>query len=144
MIEIQKIELPLPGIERLRSEALAEGYDFVQTLTEQWASAENRFDAPGETLCGHLDQGLLVAVGALNIDPFAGQPDMGRIRKVYVRPAWRNRGVGRALVTTLVEEARKSFRSVRLRAENANAARLYESVGFTPIANLDASHILIF
>jgi GNAT superfamily N-acetyltransferase len=144
MIAIQKIELPLPGMEFLESEANAEGYDFVQTLVEQWASAENRFEAPGEILCGHLDQGLLVAVGGLNRDPFAGRPDVGRIRRVYVRPAWRNKGVGRALVIRLIERARTHFRCVRLRAENAEAARLYERIGFAPIADPDATHILMF
>jgi GNAT superfamily N-acetyltransferase len=144
MTAIQKIELPIPGMESLQSEALAEGFGFILTLVEQWASAENRFDAPGEILCGHLDQGLLVAVGALNIDPFAGDNEIGRIRKIYVRPAWRNKGVGRALVTTLVEEARKSFRAVRLRADNMNAARLYEKIGFAPIESPDATHMLIF
>jgi GNAT superfamily N-acetyltransferase len=144
MTAIQKIELPIPGMESLQSEALAEGFGFIQTLVEQWASAENRFDAPGEILCGHLDQGLLVAVGALNIDPFAGDNEIGRIRKIYVRPAWRNKGVGRALVTTLVEEARKSFRAVRLRADNTNAARLYEKIGFAPVESPDATHMLIF
>jgi len=143
MIAIQKIELPALGLKRLQSEATAEGYDFVQTLTEEWASAENRFDAPGEILCGHLDQGLLVAVGGLNCDPFAGRPDVGRIRRVYVRPAWRNKGIGRALVVSLIEQARTHFRCVRLRAENAEAARLYERIGFAPIANPDATHILI-
>jgi GNAT superfamily N-acetyltransferase len=50
-----------------------------------------------------VDQGLLVAVGGLTCDPFAGRLDTGRIRSVYVRPAWRNQGIGRALVTALVE-----------------------------------------
>lgn len=142
MIAIQKIELPVPGMESLQSEADAEGYDFVQTLVEQWASAENRFDAPGETLCGHLDQGLLVAVGGLNCDPFAGRADMGRIRRVYVRPAWRNKGIGKALVISLIDQARTHFRCVRLRAENAEAARLYERIGFAPVESPDATHIL--
>jgi hypothetical protein len=57
MISIRKIELPLPGLECLRSEARDEGYDFIETLVEEWASASNRFDAPGEALCGHLAQG---------------------------------------------------------------------------------------
>jgi GNAT superfamily N-acetyltransferase len=142
MISIQKIELPVPGMESLQSEAMAEGYDFVQTLVEQWASAENRFNAPGEILCGHLDQGLLVAVGGLNCDPFAGRPDMGRIRRVYVRPAWRNQGIGRALVISLIDRARTHFRFVRLRAENTEAARLYERIGFTLIESPDATHML--
>jgi GNAT superfamily N-acetyltransferase len=144
MIAIQKIELPVPGMERLQSEAFAEGYDFVQTLVEEWASAENRFSAPGETLCGHLEQGLLVAVGGLNCDPFGGRPDMGRIRRVYVRPAWRNKGIGRALVISLIDQARTHFRCVRLRAENEEAARLYERIGFSPLESPDATHILIF
>lgn len=144
MISIQKIQLPVAGVDSLQSEAIAEGYDFIQSLVEQWASAENRFDAPGETLCGHLEQGQLVAVGGLNCDPFAGRPDMGRIRRVYVRPAWRNQGIGRALVIRLIDQAKNHFRCVRLRAENAEAARLYERIGFAPIANPDATHILVF
>ena len=144
MIAICKIELPIPGVERLQQEACGEGYDFIETLVEEWASAENRFDAPGEILCGHLEEGLLVAVGGLNLDPFAGRPDMGRLRRVYVRPAWRNKGIGRALVTALVDQARTHFRCVRLRAENADAARLYERLGFSPVQNPDATHILSF
>jgi GNAT superfamily N-acetyltransferase len=144
MIQVRKIVLPTPGIELLHSEAKDEGYDFIETLVEEWSSGTNRFDAPGEALCGCMDRGLLVAVGGLNCDPFAGQPDMGRIRRVYVRSAWRNRGIGRALVATLVDHARTYFSCVRLRAENALAARLYESMGFVPIESPDASHILVF
>jgi GNAT superfamily N-acetyltransferase len=144
MISIQRVVLPVPGIERLLVEAREEGYDFIETLVEEWASAENRFDAPGEILCGHLEEGLLVAVGGLNLDPFAGRPDMGRLRRVYVRPARRNKGIGRALVTALVDQARTHFRCVRLRAENADAARLYERLGFSPVQNPDATHILLF
>jgi len=144
MIAIRKIELPIPGIERLQQEAGDEGYDFIETLVEEWESATNRFDGPGEILCGYVDQGLLLAVGGLTRDPFAGRPDMGRIRRVYVRSAWRNRGIGRTLVAALVDHARTHFSCVRLRAENALAARLYESMGFVPIESPDATHILVF
>jgi GNAT superfamily N-acetyltransferase len=144
MIAIRKIELPIPGIERLQQEACDEGYDFIETLVGEWESATNRFDGSGEVLCGYVDRGLLVAVGGLTLDPFAGRPDMGRIRRVYVRSGWRNGGIGRALVAALVDHARTYFSCVRLRAENAGAARLYESMGFVPIASPDATHILVF
>jgi GNAT superfamily N-acetyltransferase len=150
MISIQKIELPFPGMALLHAEARSEGYNFVDTLLDEWDSETNRFDAPGEILCGHMDDGLIVAVGGLTYDPFglfrpfAGHPDTGRIRRVYVRSAWRNQGIGRALVTALVEYARKNFRHVRLRAENEDAARLYERMGFSAISNPDATHILSF
>jgi GNAT superfamily N-acetyltransferase len=144
MTSIQKIELPIPGLEQLQEEAKRSGYNFIDTLVEQWSSGENRFEAPGEILCGHLDGGLLVTIGGLTLDPFVDQPDTGRIRRVYVKSAWRDKGIGRALVSTLVEHARNNFRRVRLRAENADAARLYERMGFTPITNPDATHILLF
>ena len=141
MIAIQKIALPVPGMECLQSEARAEGYDSIETLVEEWASAENRFDAPGEILCGRLDHGLLVAVGGLNCDPFAGRADVGRIRRVYVRPAWRDKGIGGALVTTLIEQARTHFRCVRLRAE-MRMRHAFTRIGFAPIASPEATHIL--
>jgi len=37
-------------------------------------------------LCGVIDEGLLIAVGGLNLDAFLAQPDVGRIRRVYVSP----------------------------------------------------------
>jgi GNAT superfamily N-acetyltransferase len=144
MISIRKIQLPAPGIESLQAEARQEGYEFIDTLVEEWASAKTRFDGPGETLCGGLDLDLLVAVGALSCDPFAGLPEMGRIRKVYVRQAWRNQGVGRTLVSVLVDQARRHFSCVRLSAENDGAAHLYERLGFVPISSPHASHILYF
>jgi len=42
---IRKIELPTPGIGKLRSDALADGYDFMEALFEDWATGANRFDA---------------------------------------------------------------------------------------------------
>jgi hypothetical protein len=72
MITIQQIELPVPGIEELQSEALQEGVLFIERLWKEWQSGDNRFAAPGETLYGCTDQGVLVAIGGLNRDPFAG------------------------------------------------------------------------
>lgn len=144
MISIPRIALPIAGIEELRAEARAEGYNFIEALVEDWASGVNRFDGPGEMLCGHLDQDRLAAVGGLNRDPFADCDAVGRIRRVYVRTAWRNRGIGTALVSELVDEARGHFHCVSLRAENSDAARLYERIGFVPIDNPDATHILRF
>ena len=144
MIEIKRIKLPVPGLEVLGREAGEEGFDFIQSLLEEWATARNRFDGPGEVLCGHVDHDLLMAVGGLTCDPFAGRPDMGRIRKVYVRPAWRGKGIGAALVTHLVAQARAHFHCVRLRAENAGAARLYERIGFVAVDDANATHLLQF
>jgi GNAT superfamily N-acetyltransferase len=144
MISVQQISLPFQGFALVHSEARAEGYDFVNSLEQEWSSGQNRFEGPGEALWGCVDNGLLVAVGGLNQDPFAGDPSLGRIRRVYVRPAWRNRGIGGAMVAALIEKARTGFRAVRLHAENKDAARLYEKLGFIPVDHPYATHVLLF
>jgi GNAT superfamily N-acetyltransferase len=128
----------------MQAEARDEGYKFLETLLEEWRSGANRFDAPGEALCGHFDQGILVAVGGLNCDPFLADPTVGRIRRLYVRHAWRNQGIGGALLDKLLAAARLNFRCVRLRAENPAAARLYERKGFLPSPTTGATHIFCF
>ena len=47
-------------------------------------------------------------------------------------------------MTALVNEARAYFSCVRLRAENAGAARLYERIGFAATPGPDATHTLFF
>ena len=143
MITIQQIELPVPGIEQLQSEAHEEGFLFIERLCADWRSGANRFTAPGERLYGCMDQGALIAIGGLNRDPFAGRPDIGRIRRVYVRPAWRSRGIGNALIHALVKDARSSFAFLHLRTNNPMAARLYERVGFSRLSSTDATHSLV-
>jgi GNAT superfamily N-acetyltransferase len=144
MVQIARISLPLPGLDALQTEASAEGYAFIERLVSEWESGANRFQGPGEVLCGHLDNGRLAAVGGLNCDPFAGRADIGRLRRVYVRPAWRRKGIGKALVIALIDEARFNFAAVRLRAANSGAARLYETLGFVAIEDSNATHILRF
>jgi len=92
-----------------------------------------------------MDQAVLVAIGGLNQDPSDGRRGIGRIRRVYVRPAWRNQGIGQALVHTLVENGRTSFSALHLRTDNPAAARLYERIGFTRSSlALNATHVLDF
>lgn len=143
-IQISRIRLPISGLDELRASARAEGYNFIDRLANEWESGTNRFDAPGEMLCGYIEDGLLVAVGGLNRDPFVHRADVCRIRRVYVRREWRGKGIGAALVRALIEEARRNFACVRLRAENPRAARIYERLGFEPIADPNATHILTF
>jgi GNAT superfamily N-acetyltransferase len=144
MITIHPIRLPVPGMEQLQVEALQEGVLFIERLWAEWQNGLNRFAAPGEKLYGCMDQAVLVAIGGLNQDPFEGRRGIGRIRRVYVRPAWRNKGIGEALVHTLVEDARTSFTALHLRTDNPTAARLYERVGFSRSMNLNATHVLDF
>ena len=53
------------GFDALASEAAAEGHRFVARLAAEWRSGTNRFNGPGEALCGAFQAGALVAVGGL-------------------------------------------------------------------------------
>ncbi len=144
MIIIHPIELPVSGFEELQTEALREGFLFIERLREEWENGKNRFTASGEKLLGCMDRGTIVAIGGLNQDPFECRSRIGRIRRVYVRPAWRNRGIGRAMVETLVENARTSFTALHLRTDNPAAARLYEGIGFSCTKASNPTHVLYF
>ena len=148
MLRVSKIQLPLEGFDELVQEASAEGYAFLATAGNEWASGESRFSRPGEAfyavVASEQEQERLVAVGGLNQDPFLNTPEIGRLRRIYVRAPFRRQGVGALLVASMLADARQSFRAVRLRADNAAAARLYETFGFLPYSDPHATHILRF
>jgi len=72
---------------------------------------------------------------ALNL--YAQQTQTGWVDHLSVRRAWRNRGIGRALLPhTLAEFYRRDIHRVKLSVDSkslTNAPRLYESVGMKPV-----------
>ncbi len=143
-ISIRKVQLPIDGFELLLQESLAEGHRFIQRLQEEWVSGSNRFSSEGEALYCAFDGTELVATGGLNQDPFLHSPEIGRIRRIYVRPSWRRRGIATALISILLRDAANHFLQVHLRTENPEAARLYEGMGFEPLVSPTATHIISF
>lgn len=143
MILIRPVTLPLPGFEALAAGAAAEGFEFLDRLLVEWESGSNRFDRPGEALLGVFDDETLIGIGGLNRDPFLDDPAVGRIRRIYIRAAWRNCGIGANLVSALLGRANGSFDQVRLRAVSKDAGRLYERLGFQPIEDAHATHVLV-
>lgn len=76
--------------------------------------------------------GRAVACGAWQ----ALEPGVAELKRMYVRPAFRGRGIARQLVVALEEEALAADRPV-LRLETGTylpaAISLYRSAGYTPI-----------
>lgn len=128
--------------ETLQREASQEGCGFVERLVSEWHDGSNRFDRDGEILFAvHLVGGEMVAVGGLNRD-FAYRSGVGRLRHIYIRPAFRRRGIASALIGRLELYGRSSFKSIRLRTDSPVAARLYERRGYQPIDSETATHVL--
>lgn len=60
-----------------------------------------------------------------------------RIVDIALLPGFRSRGLGSALIASLQAEAHASGRPLRIHVERFNPAlRLYQRLGFTPIADL--------
>ena len=114
----------------------------VRRLVDEWRDGSNRFDRPGEALFGAWLDGPLVGVCGLNIDPYAGDDRVGRVRHLYVLSAFRRAGVGRALMAEVLAAARERFGTLRLSTTNPAAVRLYESLGFRPMPARDCTHVL--
>lgn len=129
-----------PGLGALRGEAAMEGFRFMDRLVREWEARTNRFDRAGEVLLGACAAGELLAVCGLNIDPYAGGADTGRLRHLYVRPAARRRGIGSALVRQALERAEGVFQAVRLRTETREAAAFYARHGFLAVEEERALH----
>jgi len=115
--------------EIVRREARAEGYAFLDRLANDWASGVIRFDRPGEALLAAYSDGVLAAIGGITIDPVL--PDALRMRRFYVRSAFRRAGIGREIAQVLLERA---FRSVRVVTLNAavDSVPFWEALGFVP------------
>jgi ribosomal protein S18 acetylase RimI-like enzyme len=107
-----------------------------------WLGPEGWFsdvEAELAALPGGYDA-LLVArdgeevVGCVALRPL--EDGVCEMKRLYVRPAGRGSGAGRALVEAIVEEARRlGFRTMRLDTlpTMAAAQALYRSLGFTEI-----------
>lgn len=123
-------EVPVDRVAPLITESEQAGLRFVLRLAEEWASGRNRFDRPGEALFGAGLDRLLVGVCGLNVDLYADDPRVGRVRHLCVLTAHRRLGIGRQLVGAVVAAAHGPFATLRLSTANPAAARLYESLGF--------------
>ena len=124
------------------AESERQGFRFVRRLVEEWSSGANRFDRPGEVLFAARAGDDLVGVCGLNVDPYAGDPRIGRVRHLYVLVPYRRAGVGEQLVADVIDSARGRFARLHLRTTGAAAARLYERLGFRPMPGRHHSHVL--
>ena len=85
---------------------------------------------------------VLVGVGGVHRDPYAGDPGVGRVRHFYVASGARRSGIGAAMLDALRAEARSHFAHLRLRTNTQRGARFYEASGFRPVDEADATHRL--
>ncbi len=130
-------------IEDLARESELEGFRFVRRTLLEWNSAKNNFSKKGESFYGVFYEDECIAIGGLNIDPYVDDPDLGRVRHLYVSKKHRRNGVAKLLLTEIIKAAKGNFKQVRLYTPSEVASQLYESFGFSKSSKEHESHILI-
>ena len=127
----------------LLEESVFEGYNFIAKLLDEYTTGINRFDGMGEALFAVIRTDEVIGIGGLNRDPYLNRSDVGRVRHLYVLPAYRNMGTGKALLLTIIEEAKKHFQLLTLYTENRAADKMYRDAGFSRADGVyKASHVL--
>lgn len=117
------------GFAQLKAESMASGLNMLRRLDENWLNNTNRFDRPGEKLLGTFYDGVLIAVGGVNRDPFTADARAGRIRHLYVGNRWRRQHIGQNLLREIVQDASQAFDFLNTCAP-LSAYAFYEQAGF--------------
>ncbi|MBI1206941.1 MAG: GNAT family N-acetyltransferase [Azospirillum sp.] len=109
-----------------------------QGFDEELAGLPGRYARPqGEFLLGLADR---APVGCIALRPL--EPGLCEMKRLFVRPAFRGSGLGRALTLAIIAAARgRGYRAIRLdTTESMTVARgIYGKLGFRPIAPYNAS-----
>lgn len=130
-VTIRRIGEVIPGrFDRLVEESEADGFQFLRRFIDEWIGGVNRFSRPGEALFVAEHDRCIVGVGGLNVDPYAGDSAIGRVRRFYVAREYRRQKVGSRLIDALMDFAGGHFRTVRLFTPLPEAALFYVAVGF--------------
>lgn len=108
-----------------------------QNFDAELAALPGDYAAPGGHLLLAFVEGSLAGCGAYRPLPESDHANACEMKRLFVRPAFRKFGLGRVLVQTLMDEARRSGYSHVLldTLDDMEAARgLYGSLGFEEVA----------
>jgi len=133
-------ELNIKEIEPLIEASEQEGFKFLTRLKNDWISGANRFDKINEQLY-QVKQGVqIIAIGGINNNPYQEVGEVGRIRRVYVLPEYRRKGIGRKLTLHLLDTFMDKYEKITLRTDTEEASKFYESIGFKNVKSKNHTH----
>lgn len=129
------------GLDSLAEDAERGGIRIVGTLRERWLDGTERFDRPGESILVASSNDTVIGVGGLSQCPSV--EGALRVRRFYVSPRWRRRGVARSLARQLIETGFEHVDVLTCNAAASDAAPpFWESIGFESVTAEGITHLL--
>ncbi len=130
-------------ISEIIKSANSEGHNFINRLVNEFQNGKNCFNKPGEKFTTYIINSKVVAVCGINIEP--SNEAFRRIRRLYVLPEFRRKGIGSSLVKTLLKHASKHFSAVIVNIGKLPNEKFYSNLGFRKInGDYNYTHILKF
>ena len=82
------------------------------------------------------EEGVLVAIGGLNKDPFSNGQYIGRLRRFYVDKEYRRSGIGSLLVKKIINEAKRFYKILVLHTDTDQADHFYKGESLSQFKSL--------
>lgn len=137
-------QIPFNGFLKLKEISQEEGYQFLVRLEQEWLSGKNQFNQPGEGLFKISVHKEIVGIGGINQDPYSNNKQVGRIRRFYVHPSWRKKGIGTVLLNHIIDTKGRKFSVIQLRTDTEIGRKFYERNGFVKVSgHTEFTHRLV-
>lgn len=143
MVRLERLVEALPcEFDVIVAEAAAEGVRNMAMLAREFGAAQDPFREPGGALFAAFVEGALAGVGGVTPEAALAEPAM-RLRRLFVRPAFRRAGVGRALAGAMMQQGFQTAPLLTLNAAASPAAPpFWEAMGFAPVDWPGVTHAL--
>ena len=122
-------------LEALRTEPTAFGSSYeIEASAKADKYRDRLLGSADNFVLGACDGEQLIGIGGFFRETAPKRQHIGSVWGVYVTPSFRGRGIGRSLLTSMVERARVladlEHILLSVTSENAAALALYRSLGF--------------
>ena len=128
---------------QLNDLAKSEHIQVVAKLISSWSDDKSFFGERGEGLwiARTTKSGEVIGVGGITICPTF--TESRRVRRFYIAPHWRRRGVATVLANKCIDRAKSAGVSTVTchAAASEMAPKFWESIGFVPVADSDITHV---
>ena len=124
-------------MSKLAKAAEKEGLTLLTKLIAEYESAKNQFSHNNEFLVLVHDADKLIGCGGLNQQWGDREIEerIGRIRRCYIHPKYRQHGVGKQLLAYLEQLARPHYAALCLQTDTNLAAKFYQKQNYVYVEN---------